>query len=141
MEFFSQFASSHTLYLIVATMMLNNLLVIAILLFVSAVKINGSYFLWNFRIFFINIHNSCLIGEADLKGRLLTPQEGCGLTKVKNTRIVGGSEAPAGSFPWFALLGRENQFFNEIKLKFFCGGSLITSRHVLTAAHCIENDL
>lgn len=28
--------------------------------------------------------------------RLPKPEDGCGLTKVKNTRIVGGSEAPVG---------------------------------------------
>lgn len=119
-------------------MMLSNGVIIAILLFAGAVIINGSYFLWNFLLFLSPYNNLYLIGDADLKGRLLTPQEGCGLTKVKNTRIVGGSEAPVGSFPWFALLGRENQFFNEIRLKFFCGGSLITSKHVLTAAHCCD---
>lgn len=30
------------------------------------------------------------------KGRLLKPQEGCGLSKVANKRIVGGSEAKIG---------------------------------------------
>lgn len=37
-----------------------------------------------------------ILGNDDIKGRLLTPEEGCGLTKVKNTRIVGGTEAPVG---------------------------------------------
>lgn len=36
------------------------------------------------------------IGDHDIKGCLLTPEEGCGFTKVRNTRIVGGSEAPIG---------------------------------------------
>lgn len=95
---------------------------IAILLFVSATKINGLYikifkrfFLFKCNIFFRSS------GDADVKGRLLTPEEGCGLTKVKNTRIVGGSIAPIGAFPWMALLGKENVFFDKIKLSFFCG--------------------
>lgn len=30
------------------------------------------------------------------KGRLLTPEEGCGYSKVQNKRIIGGSEAKNG---------------------------------------------
>lgn len=34
--------------------------------------------------------------KSETTGRLLTPEEGCGFTKVKNNRIVGGSEAKIG---------------------------------------------
>lgn len=34
------------------------------------------------------------------KGRLLTPEEGCGQSKVTNTRIVGGTPAKKGAWPW-----------------------------------------
>jgi len=41
-------------------------------------------------------------------------------------RIVNGLDAPEGRFPWFVrLVGSE-----------LCGGSLIASDIVLTAAHC-----
>lgn len=33
---------------------------------------------------------------ADVKGRLLTPEEGCGYSKVQNKRIIGGSPAKIG---------------------------------------------
>lgn len=32
------------------------------------------------------------------KGRLLTPEEGCGYSKVQSTRIVGGSPAKIGEW-------------------------------------------
>lgn len=47
-------------------------------------------------------------------------------------RIVGGSEATPHSIPWqvgLVLLGGSSPF---------CGGTLIGSRHVLSAAHCSQ---
>ena len=46
-----------------------------------------------------------------------------------NSRIVGGEEATPHQYPWMAAL-----FIDD---KWFCGGSLITDRHILTAAHCV----
>lgn len=34
--------------------------------------------------------------RTDIKGRLLTPDEGCGFVKVSTTRIVGGGVAKNG---------------------------------------------
>lgn len=46
-------------------------------------------------------------------------------------RVVNGWPADQGEWPWIAALlnnGRQ-----------FCGGSLITDRHILTAAHCVAH--
>ena len=48
----------------------------------------------------------------------------------KSGRIVGGSTATAGQFPYQAGLDRLGGHW--------CGGSIINNNHVLTAAHCVE---
>lgn len=51
----------------------------------------------------------------------------CGVTPL-NTRIVGGEDAPPGSWPWQVSLQRFGDHF--------CGGSLINKEWVMSAAHC-----
>ncbi|XP_052865804.1 venom serine protease Bi-VSP-like isoform X1 [Anopheles cruzii] len=70
--------------------------------------------------------------------RLLTPETGCGFSQVEHNRVVGGVPAALNGWPWMALVGYKNAL-GEVSFK--CGGSLITKRHVLTAAHCIRSDL
>lgn len=54
------------------------------------------------------------------------------LEKVNDdTRIIGGSPAAAGQFPWQVAVQ-----FRTSAGNFFCGGSLIDPSWVLTAAHC-----
>ncbi|XP_067621340.1 proclotting enzyme isoform X2 [Eurosta solidaginis] len=45
-------------------------------------------------------------------------------------RIVGGTNASPNEFPWIAVLFKSG--------KQFCGGSVITKNHILTAAHCVS---
>ncbi|GBL87547.1 Proclotting enzyme [Araneus ventricosus] len=57
----------------------------------------------------------------------------CGRTLVTFRRIVGGQESVIGAWPWMALIYyiRRNRKTAE------CGGALITTKHIITAAHCI----
>ncbi|XP_053674102.1 trypsin-like [Anopheles nili] len=52
----------------------------------------------------------------------------CGLEEPINERIVGGTPVEGNGFSWMAALYYDN--------KFGCGGSLISDRYVITAAHC-----
>lgn len=46
--------------------------------------------------------------DASVKGRLLTIDEGCGLSKMPVRRIVAGAPAKKYAWPWVALLGQSN---------------------------------
>lgn len=49
--------------------------------------------------------------------------------------VVNGIPAFKGQFPWIAAM-----FHNGVRENgFICGGSLVTSRSIITAAHCIQN--
>uniref|UniRef100_A0A670IHN4 Coagulation factor VII n=1 Tax=Podarcis muralis TaxID=64176 RepID=A0A670IHN4_PODMU len=51
--------------------------------------------------------------------------------EMDGSRVVGGSFCRPGGCPWQVLLQNKRGYG-------FCGGSLISSRWVLTAAHCLD---
>ncbi|KAL7014091.1 hypothetical protein ACKWTF_015737 [Chironomus riparius] len=55
----------------------------------------------------------------------------CGKPKSGRGNIIGGTKIESGDFPWTAALMTP-------KGKFFCGATLVSSRKVITAAHCIH---
>ncbi|RNA24800.1 serine protease 27-like [Brachionus plicatilis] len=61
----------------------------------------------------------------------------CGQTPYKHSvvsRIINGDKSTPNSWPWH--VGLFFKIFNGYS--FFCGGSLITRKHVLSAAHCFD---
>jgi len=55
----------------------------------------------------------------------------CGLRPVAGGKIVGGSVAKVGDWPWSCSLLSNGRHI--------CGGSLINDKWIITAAHCISS--
>lgn len=59
---------------------------------------------------------------------------GCGLSTRPHARVMGSRPANPREWPWMASITPTG--FDQ-----YCGGVLITDRHVLTAAHCLRRYL
>ncbi|XP_077300248.1 phenoloxidase-activating factor 3-like [Arctopsyche grandis] len=65
------------------------------------------------------------------KAKLLPPD--CGLDSGLNI-IAYGKNAEIGQFPWMTVLG----YNVNGTIHYFCGGTLISDKYILTAAHCTK---
>ncbi|XP_054089819.1 serine protease grass-like isoform X2 [Zeugodacus cucurbitae] len=74
------------------------------------------------------------ITQLDPKGLEILNEVEC--NRLSGDRVSNGKAATLGQYPFMALLK-----YNRDGDQFLCGGTLITSRFVLTAAHCITQDL
>lgn len=70
------------------------------------------------------------------RGSLIKPQEELLRKFDRGQRIVGGEVVVPNAHPYQA--GLLIQFLSQTGL---CGGCLITNKHVLTAAHCLDGSL
>lgn len=61
-------------------------------------------------------------------------QKNCG--RSISNRIIGGFKVGIGEYPWSALL-MYKPFVGDGAIEFNCGGSLISRKHVLSAAQCV----
>ncbi|CAG9769232.1 unnamed protein product [Ceutorhynchus assimilis] len=65
------------------------------------------------------------------------PQQ-CGTQRrIMRGRIVGGTEAVLGEYPWMARIIHKNKYGHK---SYGCAGFLIHPKYVATAAHCIKSD-
>nr|XP_023020663.1 serine protease gd-like [Leptinotarsa decemlineata] len=56
----------------------------------------------------------------------------CGKPITTNTLMINGKDVPRGAFPWLAAIFG----VKPAGTYFLCGASLVSDRHVVTAAHC-----
>jgi secreted trypsin-like serine protease len=56
--------------------------------------------------------------------------ENCGRKDSVSERIFGGEEVQSNEWPWLVA------FVNWTENKFFCGGSLVSSKHVISGEIC-----
>ncbi|VVC38435.1 Proteinase, regulatory CLIP domain,Peptidase S1A, chymotrypsin family,Serine proteases, trypsin family [Cinara cedri] len=66
----------------------------------------------------------------------LPSRDECGKVKVSAGKIVGGNVVELGFWPWMVALGYQSYYKNTGVTHWLCGGTLISDRYVLTAAHC-----
>lgn len=79
-----------------------------------------------------------VVNRDEIPTRPPTLEEGCGYTHNTYKKIVGGEVSKKGAWPWAVLLAYTD---GSSSSPFKCGGTLVTARHVVTAAHCIRSDL
>lgn len=61
--------------------------------------------------------------------------ENCGVVDETEGLVIGGEEVIPNEWPWSVAIFHK---VDGVKFQFICGGTLVTRRKVITAAHCIH---
>lgn len=91
-------------------------------------------------LYFLRVYLCCDDASAEGEDAIVMPGEdkadrmarrsrGCGISARDQSRVTGGRPTSSREWPWVAALIKGGEQY--------CGGVLITDRHVLTAAHCV----
>ncbi|KAF2905341.1 hypothetical protein ILUMI_00843 [Ignelater luminosus] len=89
------------------------------------------------------LYPSCLLAQVAVPDVTQHPNwnllehENCGISMTD--RIIGGTNASLGQFPWLARIGYTSDDQRSASPNFKCGGALINKIYVLTAAHCVTS--
>ncbi|XP_054715006.1 U21-ctenitoxin-Pn1a-like isoform X2 [Uloborus diversus] len=75
----------------------------------------------------------CAAGYAVAKDPLTVPNCGKSFITAAPDRIVGGTTAPHGMYPWMVSLYERDGFWYHA-----CGATILNDHWVVTAAHCID---
>ncbi|XP_025416029.1 trypsin-like [Sipha flava] len=107
------------------------LMVVATFVTVQVVQITDAYTtMWDH----LFDYQKELLPREQPTGFCTACEKPCGAQPVERrssfAKIVNGKDARENEFGWAITLARRGQFF--------CGGTLITKKHVLTAAHCVN---
>uniref|UniRef100_A0AB38ZE93 Venom S1 protease 26 n=1 Tax=Ectomocoris sp. TaxID=3104572 RepID=A0AB38ZE93_9HEMI len=90
-----------------------------------------------------NEFENVIFEEVDSSEHGLTPGRKqtsckCGWTNKLGARIVSGKETKPNRYPWMVHMYINHITYDGDKWGTTCGASILTQRHVLTAAHCVQ---